>query len=76
MRKREEAESDFERAPNSKIRIVATVCSRLCDEMKRIHDAEAEDARKHDRTIPDWSNTVEMLLRKGAKAYKSNPEAR
>jgi len=44
--------------------------------MKRIHDAEAEDARKHDRTIPDWSNTVEMLLRKGAKAYKSNPEAR
>jgi hypothetical protein len=76
MRKREEAESDFERAPNSKIRIVATVCSRLCDEMKRIHDAEAEDARNHDRTIPDWSNTVEMLLRKGAKAYKSSPEAR
>ena len=76
MRKQEEAESDFERAPNSKIRIVATVCSRLCDEMKRIHDAEAEDARKHDRTIPDWSNTVEMLLRKGAKAYKSSPEAR
>jgi len=37
--------------------------------MKRIHDAEAEDARNHDRTIPDWSNTVEMLLRKGAKAY-------
>ena len=71
MRKREDAESDFERAPNSKIRIVATVCSRLCDEMKRIHDAEAEDARNHDRTIPDWSNTVEMLLRKGAKAYKT-----
>jgi hypothetical protein len=39
--------------------------------MKRIHDAEAEDARSHDRTIPDWSNTVEMLLRKGAKAYKT-----
>lgn len=70
MRK-QEAESDFERAPNSKIRIVATVCSRLCDEMKIIHDAEAEDARNHDRTIPDWSNTVEMLLRKGAKAYKT-----
>jgi hypothetical protein len=39
--------------------------------MKRIHDAEAEDARNHDRTIPDWSNTVEMLLRKGAKTYKT-----
>jgi len=77
MRK-QEAESDFERAPNSKIRVVATVCSRLCDEMKRIHDAEAEDARNHDRTIPDWSNTVEMLLRKGTKAYKSksDPQAR
>jgi hypothetical protein len=70
MRK-QEAESDFERAPNSKIRIVATVCSRLCDEMKCIHDAEVEDARNHDRTLPDWSNTVEMLLRKGAKAYKT-----
>jgi len=70
MRK-QEAQSDFESPPNSKIRVVATVCSRLCDEMKRIHDAEAEDARNHDRTIPDWSNTVEMLLRKGAKAYKT-----
>jgi hypothetical protein len=39
--------------------------------MKRIHDAEVEDARNHDRTIPDWSNTVEMLLRKGTKAYKT-----
>ena len=71
MKKREEAESDFERAPNSKIRIVATVCNRLCDEMKCIHDAEAEDARVHDRTEPDWSNTVEMLLRKGVRAYKT-----
>ena len=64
-------ECDFERAPNSKIRIVAAVCSRLCDEMKCIHDAEAEDARNHDRTEPDWSNTVEMLLRKGVRAYKT-----
>jgi len=70
-RKGVEPECDFERAPNSKIRIVATVCSRLCDEMKCIHDAETEDARNHDRTEPDWSNTVEMLLRKGAKAYKT-----
>jgi len=76
-RKGDGPECDFERAPNSKIRIVATVCSRLCDEMKCIHDAEAEDARNHDRTEPDWSNTVEMLLRKGTKAYRSkgNPEA-
>jgi len=46
--------------------------------MKIIHNAEAEDARNHDRTIPDWSNTVEMLLRKGTKAYKSksDPQAR
>jgi len=70
-RKGDGPECDFERAPNSKIRIVATVCSRLCDEMKRIHDAEAEDARNHDRTEPDWSNTLEMLLRKGVRAYKT-----
>jgi hypothetical protein len=70
-RKGEEPESEFDRPPKSKIRIVATVCSRLCDEMKCIHDAEAEDARVHDRTEPDWSNTVEMLLRKGVRAYKT-----
>jgi hypothetical protein len=25
-----------------------------------------------DRSEPDWSNTIEMLLRKGVKAYKSS----
>jgi hypothetical protein len=73
-RKGKEPESDFERPPNSKIRIVATVCNKLCDQMKAIHEAEVEDAKTHDRVEPDWSNTVEMLLRKGVRAYKPNAE--
>jgi hypothetical protein len=28
------------------------------------------ETEKHDRVTPDWNNTVEMLLRKGAKAYR------
>lgn len=44
---------------------------KLCEEMELIHRLEIQRARAHDRTEPDWSNTLEMLLRKGVKAYKS-----
>jgi hypothetical protein len=39
--------------------------------MKIIHTVEIQGAKNHDRTPPEWSNTVEMLLRKGVKAYKT-----
>jgi len=64
--------SEFEVAPNTKIRIVATVDQKLCDEIKRIHASEVEKAKLEDRVEPDWSNTIEMLLRKGAKTYRSS----
>jgi hypothetical protein len=35
-----------------------------------IHDEEIKGAKSMDRCEPDWSNTIEMLLRKGVKAYK------
>lgn len=63
--------SEFETPPNSKIRVVATVCEKLVEQIKDIHEAEVKVAEDNDREPPDWSNTVEMLLRKGMKAYKA-----
>jgi len=63
-----------ERPPNTKIRLVATIDDKLIGEMKRIHEDEIKLAKRYDRVVPDWSNTVEMLLRKGVKAYRQNVE--
>jgi len=40
--------------------------------MQRIHMLEIERARAEDGVEPDWSNTIEMLLRKGVRSYGSN----
>lgn len=72
MAKHGDLKADFEKPPNTKVRIVATVDNNLSNEMKNVHAKEVERAKAGDRTEPDWSNTVEMLLRKGIKAYKSN----
>jgi len=63
--------NEFEVPPHTKIRIAATVEQRLLDEIKKIHECEIDFAVENDWVPPDWSNTVEMLLRKGVKAYKS-----
>jgi len=68
----ENLKSEFEVPPNTKVRVVATVDRKLCEEMKQIHEQEVQKAKREDRAEPDWSNTIEMLLRKGAKAYKSS----
>ena len=68
----ENLKSEFEVPPNTKVRVVATVDRKLCEEMKQIHEQEVQKAKREDRGEPDWSNTIEMLLRKGAKAYKSS----
>jgi len=64
--------SEFEVPPNTKVRIVATIDRKLCEEIEIIHDEEVKGAKSMDRGEPDWSNTIEMLLRKGAKGYKSS----
>jgi hypothetical protein len=63
---------EFEFPPHTKVRVVATVDRRLCEEMERIHLQEIEHAKAEDRVEPDWSNTLEMLLRKGVRSYKTN----
>ena len=64
-----ELKSEFEVPPHTKVRVVATVDRKLCEEMERIHDLEIERAKAEDRTEPNWSNTVEMLLRKDVRNY-------
>jgi hypothetical protein len=69
-----EFKNEFEFPPSSKTRIDATICDKLCGEMRIIHTVEIQDAKDHDRTPPEWSNTIEMLLRKGARAWKKEHE--
>ncbi len=61
---------EFEVPPHTKIRVVATVDRKLCEEMQRIHMQEIERAKSEDRVEPDWSNTLEMLLRKGVRSFR------
>ncbi len=63
---------EFEVPPHTKIRVVATVDRKLCEEMQRIHMQEIERAKSEDRVEPDWSNTIEMLLRKGLRSYRTD----
>jgi len=50
--------------------VVASVSPVLFLELERVHDLEVARALDGDREEPCWSNTVEMFLRKGVKAYK------
>ena len=68
--KRREVKTESEVPPGTKIRVVATVEERIVREMRVIHDEETKLARGGDRVEPDWSNTVEMLLRKGIKTWR------
>jgi hypothetical protein len=72
-KKDEEPQTEFERPPNSKIKITVTIDDKLLNQMKNIHLDEVRAAEEADRVPPDWSNTVEMLLRKGVKAYRTKP---
>lgn len=62
---------EFEVPPHTKVRVVATVEKKLCEEMELIHLQEIERAKAEDRVEPDWSNTLEMLMRKGVRSYKT-----
>ena len=70
-----ERKSDFESPPRSKISVVSVIDKLLEEEIERIHEAEIELCKKEDRNEPDWSNTLEMLLRKGVRSYRTNHKA-
>ncbi len=67
-----EKKSEFEVPPHTRVRVVATVEKKLCEEMELIREQETQRAKDEDRVEPDWSNTIEMLLRKGVRGYRAN----
>jgi len=54
---------------HSKRLLQATVSEDVIRAIKRILELERAEAERSDRTKPSLSATVEMLLRKGIKAY-------
>ena len=63
-------QNEDERPPDTKIRLAATVAKEVIDQMKAIYGREVKLAVERDFPEPAWSAIVEMLLRKGLKAYK------
>ena len=63
-------QNEDERPPDTKIRLAATITKEVVDQMKAIYDREVKLAADRDFPEPAWSTIVEMLLRKGLKAYK------
>jgi len=56
---------------NTKIKVEGTIDKRVFDDFKEIMQLELDKAREADRVEPNVSNVLEMLLRKGIKAYKA-----
>jgi len=48
---------------------------KLCEEMQRIHIQEIERAKSEDRVEPNWSNTIETILRKASEATEQTTRA-
>lgn len=53
----------------TRIKIEGTIDKRVFEEFKRVYELEVERAEVEDRVQPSVSHVVEMLLRKGIKAY-------
>jgi len=67
-----ETKSEFEVPPHTRVRVMATLEKKPCEEMELIHEQEIRRAIDEDRVEPDRSNTIEMLLRKGVKTYRKD----
>jgi len=56
---------------STKIKVEGTIDKRVFDDFKEIMEIELDKAREEDRVEPNVSNILEMLLRKGIRAYKA-----
>lgn len=70
--KKQEPKSEFEVPPHTHVRLTVTIDEEVMARLKVIREQELKRAEDEDRTEPDWSNTVEMTIRKGIKAYFSS----
>lgn len=55
--------------PHIHVKLRVTIDEKVMARLKVVHEQELKRAEDEDRTEPDWSNTVEMTIRKGIKAY-------
>jgi len=55
----------------TRIKIEGTIDKVVFDEFKRIYEVEIERAEVEDKVQPSVSHVLEMVLRKGIRAYKA-----
>ena len=59
----------------TRVKIEGTISKSVLEELKQICELEAEKAELEDKVQPTVSHVLEMLLRKGIKAYKRQQRA-
>jgi hypothetical protein len=55
----------------TKIKIEGTIDRHVFESIKEVYEAEKREAEAEDKPEPSFSQVLEMILRKGIKAYKS-----
>jgi len=56
---------------HTKIKIEGTIDKYVFESIKEVYEAEKREAEAEDKPEPSLSQVLEMILRKGIKAYKS-----
>jgi len=64
-------EDEEKRQLRTRIKIEGTIDKAIFDDFKEVLRLELLEARETDRAEPSVSHVLEMLLRKGIKAYKT-----
>ncbi len=60
------------KAVMTRVKVEGTVAKSVFDEFRRIHELEIRRAEAEDKAEPSVSHVLEMLLRKGIRAYKED----
>jgi len=56
---------------HTKIKIEGTIDRLVFSSLKEIYESEKKEAEAEDKPEPSFSQVLEMILRKGIKAYKT-----
>ncbi len=64
--------ADEEKAQlHTKIKVEGTIDRKVFETIKEIYEVEKKEAEAEDKPEPSFSQVLEMILRKGSKAYKN-----
>jgi len=64
--------ADEEKAQlHTKIKVEGTIDRKIFEIIKEIYELEKREAEAEDKPEPSFSQVLEMILRKGSKAYKN-----